>query len=173
MNGFKRQGKIPAIVDYVAAGSRFKSVRIFSEVACILPFFRLFLPKDNQVLTLVLGGKPIVLPATLSFTRPLGIRAPRTARNTSEKSEPCGPEAAEFATKRYMQRDVEFEVHTVDKSGGFIGGLYLNKTENVAVILVREGFATVHSFSADGLSWAKQLRDAEVSITSLCVYKWL
>jgi hypothetical protein len=48
-----------------------------------------------------------------------------------------------------MQRDVEFEVDSIDKSGGFIGSLYLNKTENAALTLVKEGLATVHSFSAD------------------------
>lgn len=61
-----------------------------------------------------------------------------------------------------MQRDVEFEVDTLDKSGGFIGALYLNKTENVALTLVKEGLASVHSYSADGLTWARQLYDAEV-----------
>ncbi|THV02345.1 transcription factor [Dendrothele bispora CBS 962.96] len=129
LNGFKRLGKIPAVIDYVAAGSRFK----------------LLLPKDNQTLTLVLGG----------------IRAPRTARNPSEKSEPFGTEAFEFATRRYMQRDVEFEVDSIDKSGGFIGSLYLNKTDNAAVSLAREGLASVQPYSADNLSWAKQLYDAE------------
>ncbi|KAJ7188134.1 hypothetical protein C8R46DRAFT_10891 [Mycena filopes] len=129
LNSFKRLGRISAVVDYVAAGSRFK----------------LLLPKDNQTLTLVLGG----------------IRAPRTARNASDKGDPFGNEASEFASRRYMQRDVEFEVDTLDKSGGFIGSLYLNKTENAAVALVKEGLATVHSFSADGLSSARQLYDAE------------
>jgi staphylococcal nuclease domain-containing protein 1 len=62
-----------------------------------------------------------------------------------------------------MQRDVEFEVDSIDKSGGFIGSLYLNKTENAALTLVKEGLATAHSFSADGLSWARQLYDTEVS----------
>lgn len=62
-----------------------------------------------------------------------------------------------------MQRDVEFEVDSIDKSGGFIGSLYFNKTENAALTLVKEGLATVHSFSADGLSWARQLYDTEVS----------
>ena len=61
-----------------------------------------------------------------------------------------------------MQRDVEVEVETVDKSGGFIGALWLNKNENAAVALVQEGLATVHSYSADGLSWSKQLYAAEV-----------
>ncbi|KAG9316712.1 hypothetical protein JVU11DRAFT_2772 [Chiua virens] len=128
LSGFKRQGKIFAVVDYVASGSRFK----------------LFIPKDNQTLTLVLSG----------------IRTPRTARNPSEKSEPFGSEAAEFAARRYMQRDVEFEVESTDKSGGFIGALWL-KNENAAISLVREGYAFVHAFSADGLSWAKQIYDAE------------
>ena len=91
-----------------------------------------------------------------------GIRAPRTARSVNEKSEPYGNESAEFSTRRYMQRDVEVEIDTVDKSGGFIGSLYLNKTENAALALVREGFASVHTFSADSLPWAKQLYDAEV-----------
>ncbi|KAF7306137.1 Transcriptional factor [Mycena chlorophos] len=140
LNSFKRLGKVPAVVDYVASGSRFK----------------LFLPKDNQTLTLVLGG----------------IRAPRTARNASEKSEPCGVEALEFASRKYMQRDVEFEVDSLDKSGGFIGSLYLNKTENAAIALVKEGLANVHSFSADGLSWSKQLYDAEAAAKAAKLNLW-
>ncbi|KZV69559.1 transcription factor [Peniophora sp. CONT] len=129
LSGFKRSGRMPAQVEFVAAGSRFK----------------LFLPKDNQVLTLVLGG----------------IRAPRTARNPSEQSEPYGAEAAAFATRNYMQRDVEFEVESLDKSGGFIGALYINKTENAAVALLREGLATVHANSAETLPYSRLLFEAE------------
>jgi staphylococcal nuclease domain-containing protein 1 len=103
------------------------------------------IPRDNVTLTLVLSG----------------IRAPKTARNESERSDPYGPEAAEFATRRYMQRDVEIEFEAVDKSGGFIGAMYLNKTENVAITLVKEGLASVHAHSAENLSWAKALSDAE------------
>ena len=64
-----------------------------------------------------------------------------------------------------MQRDVEIEIDAVDKSGGFIGALYLNKAENAAITLVREGLGSVHEFSAEGLPWAKQLYDAEVRAT--------
>ncbi|KAG1716638.1 hypothetical protein ID866_516 [Astraeus odoratus] len=119
LNGFKRQGKIPVVVE-------------------------LFLPKDNQTLILVFSG----------------IRAPRTARNPSEKSEPWGVEAAEFSTRKYMQRDAEVEIEAVDKSGGFIGALWV-KGENVAVTLVREGLASVQGLSVDSLSWSRQLLDAE------------
>ncbi|KAG8747170.1 hypothetical protein FRC10_002219 [Ceratobasidium sp. 414] len=129
LSSFKRQGRVPAIVDYVASGSRFK----------------VLVPKDNLSLTLVLSG----------------IRAPRTARNASEKTEPYGQEALDFATRRYMQRDVEVEFETTDKTGGFIGALYLNKTENAAVTLVREGLATIHDYSAESLPWSKSLYEAE------------
>jgi len=67
-----------------------------------------------------------------------------------------------------MQRDVDFEVESIDKSGGFLGSLYINKTENVALTLVKEGLATVHSFSAEGLSWARLLTEAEVSHRVCC-----
>ena len=93
-----------------------------------------------------------------------GARNPRSPRNAPDKGEPFGTEATEFASRRYTQRDVEFEVDTVDKAGGFIGSLYLGKTENVSITLVREGLATVHAFSAEGLSWAQQLYSAEVSL---------
>ena len=53
---------------------------------------------------------------------------------------------------------------STDGSGGFIGALYLNKTENAAITLVKEGLATVHGYSAENLPWAKQLYDAEVGL---------
>jgi hypothetical protein len=41
-----------------------------------------------------------------------------------------------------MQRDVEIEVDAVDKSGGFIGTLFVNKTENYS----RQGESCVCHF---------------------------
>jgi hypothetical protein len=49
---------------------------------------------------------------------------------------------------------------STDKQGGFIGAMYLGGT-NVAVELVREGLASVHSFSADGLPFGRELASAE------------
>lgn len=121
--GFKRAGRIPCVVDYVASGSRFKLV----------------LPKQNVKITLVLGG----------------IRAPRTARNPGEKSEPFGPEAQDFTAKRCFQRDAEVEVTATDKVGGFIGALYLER-ENVAAALVREGLARTDEYNA-----TNELKSAE------------
>lgn len=53
------------------------------------------------------------------------------------------------------------EFESVDKTGGFIGSMYVNKTENVAVELVRAGLASTHAFTAEALSFSKALFAAE------------
>ncbi|KAK0535582.1 hypothetical protein OC835_002326 [Tilletia horrida] len=127
--GLKRAGRVPAVVDFVAAASRFK----------------LIVPRENVRLTFVLAG----------------IRAPRTARNPHEKDEAFGREGLEYTTRRALQRDVEVEFLMTDKAGGFIGNLYLNKSENLAVSLVGEGLASVHAYSAENLSSGNALYEAE------------
>ncbi|KAI9045363.1 putative transcription factor (Snd1/p100) [Aspergillus affinis] len=94
--------------------------------------FTVLVPRENAKLTLVLSG----------------IRAPRSARNPGDASEPFGNEAHELANKRCMQRDAEIDVETIDKVGGFIGTLYINK-ENFTKVLLEEGLATVHAYSAE------------------------
>ncbi|EEH33108.1 hypothetical protein PAAG_04161 [Paracoccidioides lutzii Pb01] len=106
--------------------------------------FTILFPKDNAKLTLVLAG----------------IRAPKSARNPGETSEPFGQEAHDFAYRRCMQRDVEIDVDTTDNFGGFIGSLYVNR-ENFAKVLVEEGLATVHAYSAEQSGHAAELFAAE------------
>lgn len=106
--------------------------------------FTVLIPRDNAKLTLVLSG----------------IRAPRSARNPGEASEPFGQEAHDFATRRCTQRDVEIDVETIDKVGGFIGALYINR-ENFAKVLVEEGLAKVHAYSAEQSGQGAELFAAE------------
>lgn len=106
--------------------------------------FTVLVPRENAKLTFVLSG----------------IRAPRTARNASEKSEPYGQEAADFANRRCLQRDVEVDVEDTDKVGGFIGTLYVNR-ENFAKLLLEEGLASVHAYSAEKTGNANELFAAE------------
>ncbi|KAN0062615.1 hypothetical protein ACQY0O_005148 [Thecaphora frezii] len=107
--------------------------------------FKLIVPRENARITFVLAG----------------IRAPRTARNASEKDEPFGREGLDFTTMRALQRDVEIEVYSTDKAGGFIGAMYLNKTDNFAVALVEQGLASVHGYSAESTPFYQRLVDAE------------
>lgn len=59
-----------------------------------------------------------------------------------------------------MQRDVEIDVEGIDKIGGFIGTLYINR-ENFAKLLLEEGLATVHAYSAEQSGNANELFVAE------------
>ena len=106
--------------------------------------FTVLVPRENAKLTFVLSG----------------IRAPRSARNDSDKGEPFGKEAHEFANRRCQQRDVEIDVEDCDKVGGFIGTLYINR-ENFAKTLVEEGLASVHAYSAEKSGNANELFTAE------------
>jgi staphylococcal nuclease domain-containing protein 1 len=106
--------------------------------------FTILIPRENAKLTFVLSG----------------IRAPRSARNPGEQSEAFGQEAHDFATRRCMQRDVEIDVENTDKMGGFIGTLYINR-DNFAKLLLEEGLASVHAYSAEQSGHATELRAAE------------
>lgn len=106
--------------------------------------FTVLVPRENAKLTLVLSG----------------IRAPRSARGPNDAGEPFGQEAHELAIRRCMQRDVEIDVETIDKVGGFIGSLYVNK-ENFTKVLLEEGFATVHAYSAEQSGHANEYFAAE------------
>ncbi|CAG8286109.1 unnamed protein product [Penicillium salamii] len=106
--------------------------------------FTILVPRDNAKLTLVLSG----------------IRAPRSARGPSDAGEPFGQEAHDLANRRALQRDVEIDVETIDKVGGFIGSLYINK-ENFTKVLLEEGLATVHAYSAEQSGHATEYFAAE------------
>ncbi|KAI5300115.1 heat shock protein 90, partial [Ascosphaera pollenicola] len=106
--------------------------------------FAILLPRENAKLTFVLSG----------------IRAPRSARNANDASEPFGNEAHELANRRCLQRDVEIDVETTDKVGGFIGTLYINR-EDFAKVLLEEGLAKVHAYSAEQSGHAQEYFAAE------------
>jgi staphylococcal nuclease domain-containing protein 1 len=106
--------------------------------------FTVLVPRDNAKLTFVLSG----------------ITAPRSARNPNDKADPFGQEAHEFANRRLMQRDVEIDVESNDKVGGFIGTLYVNR-ENFTKLLLEEGYASVHAYSAEKGGNANELFAAE------------
>ncbi|KAF2673895.1 hypothetical protein BT63DRAFT_383949 [Microthyrium microscopicum] len=124
--------------------SRQKKVPAIVDYVKSASRFTVLIPREDSKITFVLSG----------------IRAPRSARNATEKSEPFGQEAHDFANKRCLQRDVEIDVEDVDKVGGFIGSLYINR-ENFAKVLVEEGLASVHAYSAEKSGNAAELFAAE------------
>ena len=106
--------------------------------------FTVLVPRENAKLTFVLSG----------------ITAPKSARGPTDTGEPFGQEAHDFANRRCMQRDVEIDVENVDKVGGFIGAMYVNR-DSFAKLLVEEGLASVHAYSAEKAGSANELFAAE------------
>ncbi|KAL1838683.1 hypothetical protein VTJ49DRAFT_2409 [Mycothermus thermophilus] len=107
--------------------------------------FTILIPRESIKITLVLAG----------------IRAPRApGRTAQDKGEPFGQEALDLANRRCNQRDCEIDVHDIDKVGGFIGDLYVNR-ESFAKVLVEEGLASVHRYSAEKSGNATELLAAE------------
>jgi len=128
----QRAGKITALVEYVASGSR----------------LRLFVPRDTRLITFLLGG--ITCPRA---GRPAGPGGPPV------EGEPFGEEALAFTKDLSHQKEVEIEVDSIDKAGNFIGFLWVDN-KNLSVCLVEEGLSQVH-FSAERTSHYRALQIAE------------
>lgn len=100
---------------------------------------KLHVPKENCILALVLSG----------------VRVPKP-------NEAHGDEALDFVSRRVLQRDVQISVSDVDKTGAFIGHIYMpGKNIPLSIALVKEGLAEVNEFSAQKSGYYQQLIDAE------------
>jgi staphylococcal nuclease domain-containing protein 1 len=151
-------GKAPKAKSYTDASESVQKAKIQlsvlqrqKKVPAVVDFcksgsrFTVLIPREGVKLTMVLGG----------------VRAPRASgRNTQEKGEPFGDEALELANRRCNQRDCEIDIHDIDKVGGFIGDLYINR-ESFAKTLVAEGLASVHEYSAEKSGNLQELLSAQ------------
>ncbi|KAK7369584.1 hypothetical protein VNO80_11625 [Phaseolus coccineus] len=128
-----RSRKIPAVVEYVLSGHRFK----------------LLIPKETCSIAFAFSG----------------VRCPG-------RNEPYSDEAISFMRRKIMQRDVEIEVETVDRTGTFLGSLWESKT-NVAITLLETGFAKLQtSFGSDRIPDFHLLERAEQSARSQKLKIW-
>ncbi|KAG5014400.1 hypothetical protein JHK82_020087 [Glycine max] len=119
-----RSRKIPAVVEYVLGGHRFK----------------LLIPKETCSIA-------------FSFS---GVRCPG-------RDEPYSDEAIALMRRKIMQRDVEIEVETVDRTGTFLGSLWESRT-NMAITLLEAGLAKLQtSFGSDRIPDFHLLEQAEQS----------
>ncbi|XP_074569657.1 ribonuclease TUDOR 2-like isoform X1 [Curcuma longa] len=85
-----------------------------------------------------------------------GVRCPG-------REEPFSEDAIALMRRKILQRDVEIEVETVDRTGTFLGSLWYSRT-NVAVSLLEAGLARLQtSFSSDKIPDAHLLAQAEES----------
>lgn len=106
-----------AVCEYVSSGSR----------------FRLYLPKETCLITLLLSG--IDCPR---LGRPAQNNMP--AQNSDEYAE----DAYMLAKSKTFQHEVKIEIENIDKNKNFIGQIYGEDGTNLGVALVEAGYAAVH-----------------------------
>lgn len=107
--------------------TRASGVRRESVVEFVFPSstkLKVYIPKDNCLVNLILSGV-----------------------NTPKFNDPILPEAVNFARLKVLQHDVHTEIETVDKAGNYIGSLYYDKGNNLALDLVRQGYLSVREYN--------------------------
>ncbi|XP_014501824.1 ribonuclease TUDOR 1 [Vigna radiata var. radiata] len=120
----KRSGRVPAVLEYVLSGHRFK----------------VLIPKETCSIAFAFSG----------------VRCPG-------RDEPYSDEAIALMRRKIMQRDVEIEVETVDRTGTFLGSLWESRN-NVAATLLEAGLAKLQiSFGTDRIPDFHLLEQAEQS----------
>lgn len=99
---------------------------------------KLYNPKEGIKLTLILGG----------------LANERGSDNS---------EGLEYLNRRYLQRNVEFEVYDTDKIGGFIGNLYASAQalKPVQVELLEAGLVGVHGIAVNSNKFGSEFVAAE------------
>lgn len=128
-----RSRRVPAVVEYVFSGHRFK----------------LLIPKETCSIAFAFSG----------------VRCPG-------REEPYSDEAIALMRRRIMQRDVEIEVETVDRTGTFLGSLWESRA-NGAVPLLEAGLAKLQtSFGSDRIPDLHVLEQAEQSAKSKKLKIW-
>ncbi|ODV81115.1 uncharacterized protein CANTADRAFT_339187 [Suhomyces tanzawaensis NRRL Y-17324] len=100
---------------------------------------KLFNPKEGLKLTLILGGL------------------------SNDKADGLNDEGLKFMNKKFLQRNVEFEVYDTDKIGGFIGNLFASGSalQPVQVALLEQGLVKIHDFAVNSNPFADGLIKAE------------
>ncbi|KAE9604221.1 putative micrococcal nuclease [Lupinus albus] len=116
--------------------------------------------KTSAVVEYVLSGhrfKLLIPKETCSIAFSFsGVRCPG-------RGEPYSEQAIALMRRKIMQRDVEIEVETVDRTGTFLGSLWESRT-NVAITLLEAGLAKLQtSFGNDRIPDIHLLQQAEES----------
>jgi staphylococcal nuclease domain-containing protein 1 len=106
---------------------RNQSARKEAVVEFIFPSsskLKVYIPKENCLLNLIL----------------VGINSPKS-------NETIGSEALNFVKQRIHQKDVQISIEAMDKVGNFIGWVYFDDGKNLAIELVKNGFASVRDLN--------------------------
>ncbi|KAA0200818.1 hypothetical protein HAZT_HAZT002114, partial [Hyalella azteca] len=144
LTSLKRVGRIDAVPEFVASGSR----------------LRVYIPRQTCLVTLLLAG----------ITCPRAARMAPGGVGGNLEAEPFGKEALDFTRGLVLQREVEVEIESMDKGGNFIGWLFF-EGKNLSVELVERGYSSMH-VTAEASMYYSQLVAAEVKAKQAKLNIW-
>lgn len=119
---------------------------------------RLYLPNQETVATVMLSGVQV-------------DRWRRVEGYPEPSPEPFAEEGRYFTEVRLLNRDVKLRVEGCDDFGNVIGSVYHPKG-NIALLLLRNGFAKVHEGSVRGTGESAAYREAQHDAQKNQVRRW-
>jgi staphylococcal nuclease domain-containing protein 1 len=140
----QRAGRMEALVEFVASGSRLK----------------LYIPKETCLVTLLLGG--------IDCPR---IGRPAIGSNSAQQADEFGEEAYLYTKSQCLQREVQIEIDSVDKGGNFIGQLFSDGL-NLSAGLVESGYAAVYKNVGSNSAYYSILNNAETKAKEKKLNRW-
>jgi staphylococcal nuclease domain-containing protein 1 len=135
-----------------------------------LPEFRNV--KMRGIVEDILGGNRFAL---LVPDRRVMVRCAVNGLIPLSPSDRLGQEAMAFCAQRYLNRDIEFSIQEVDRSGGYIANMCLlagSARVDIAVALLAEGLAEIHDRTASALPNFQQLIEVRDKATRNGYGKW-
>mmetsp|Transcript_9984 Transcript_9984/g.28669 ORF Transcript_9984/g.28669 Transcript_9984/m.28669 type:complete len:953 (+) Transcript_9984:302-3160(+) len=148
---FTRGGRVPAVIDYVLSGHRFKLYSPKEGVQIAFSPSGVRTPNRAQPANIAMGKGPVA-------------------------EEPFAQEAFAFVREHLMQRDVEVQVDSIDKGGTFLGTLFvpgMKPSPNFGVSMLQLGLAKLHPmFAASRVPGGPELQDAQEAAKQKCLKVW-
>jgi staphylococcal nuclease domain-containing protein 1 len=147
------------------------SLNISKDVAMrYLPEFRG--TKMCGIVEDILGGNRFAL---LVPDRRVMLRCAVNGLRPLSPSDRLGQEAMAFCAQRYLNREIEFSIQEVDRSGGYIANMCLlagTARIDIAIALLGEGLAEIHDRTAAALPNFQQLIEVRDRATRNGFGKW-
>eukprot|EP00238_Polyblepharides_amylifera_P007388 CAMPEP_0196585856 /NCGR_PEP_ID=MMETSP1081-20130531/52270_1 /TAXON_ID=36882 /ORGANISM="Pyramimonas amylifera, Strain CCMP720" /LENGTH=945 /DNA_ID=CAMNT_0041907545 /DNA_START=120 /DNA_END=2957 /DNA_ORIENTATION=- len=140
-----------------------------------LPFFQRSGGRIPAVVEVVLSGHRLKLlvpkeSVMIAFSL-AGVRAPGKGK-PGQPNEPYSDEAMAFVRHQCMQRDVQVEIESVDKTGTFLGSLYVDKM-SLGLTMLERGLASLHPmFNVDRTPSGHLLKQAETRAKEARLCMW-
>ena len=166
MKGIFQIGVFPNVIPLIDL-----SVTIYSEYT--LKYFpELIRGSLSGIIEQILGGNRFIVLVPGRFLLRLAVNG-LLPISTSDVH---GRHSTNYSIEHYLNRDIEFDVCEVDKSGGILANMYLIQNDqpklSIAYDLLKHGFAEVHKRTIKDIPNFEKLEEAQNEAMQQMIGKW-